>query len=213
VTIPTPPSLPALATVTDVANRMPRELTAAETTRSAFLLTDASERIRSFTKQTFNLIQTAEVIAPVDNQIILPQRPTISIDGLARVDPTGNAYMPYSIYTWDGAQTIMLGPPSAVINAPEFWVDNDWFWRNVTYLVTYTHGYSVIPDKVVGVCATMVMRVLLAPGSPGVVGETIGGYSYRMADGVPLAAISMTSDDEEVLKPFCARKNRTIEFR
>lgn len=213
MTIPTPPSLPPLATVTDVANRMPRALTSDEETRAGFLLTDASSRIRSHCRLTFTQLQTADIIAPVDNQIVLPERPVISVDALARVDPSGNEFMPYSIWTWDGAATIMLGPPSAVVNAPEFWTDSDWFWRNVTYLVTYTHGYPVIPDDVVGVAATMVMRVLLAPGVPGVVGETIGGYSYRMADGVPLAEVTLTSEDEKRLRRYQGRQNRTIEFR
>lgn len=49
--------------------------------------------------------------------------------------------MPFSLWTFDGISRIMLAPPTAVVNAPEYWIDNDWFWRNVTYQVTYTHGF------------------------------------------------------------------------
>lgn len=206
-------SLAPLATVVDVSNRMPRALTTEEQTRATTLLMDASSRVRRHTKQTFNLAQTTEIIAPVDNEIVLPQRPVLSIDAVARVNADGKSFLPYSIWTWDGASTLMLGPPSAVINAPEVWTDMDWFWRNVTYQIKYTHGYSVIPDDVVGVVAGMVMRVLMAPGSPGVISETIGGYSYRMADGYPSAQVSLTADDVEILRDYRGRRNRTIELR
>ncbi|MEU7096058.1 hypothetical protein [Kitasatospora aureofaciens] len=206
-------SLTPLATVTDVANRMPRALTTAEQTRATTLLVDASSRIRAHCRQAFTQVQTTEIIAPVDNQIILPQRPVISVDAVARVNADGRSFMPYSVWTWDGKATLMLGPPSAIVNAPAVWTDMDWFWRNVTYQVTYTHGYSVIPDDVVGVAAGMVARVLMAPGSPGVISETIGGYAYRMADGFPTAQVDLTSADEKILKSYCGRRNRTIELR
>lgn len=206
-------SLPPLATVVDISSRMPRPLTTEEQTRATTLLMDASSRVRAHTRQSFSQLQTTEIIAPVDNQIVLPQRPVVSIDGVARVNADGTSVLPYAIWTWDGASTIMLGPPSAVINAPEVWTDMDWFWRNVTYQIKYTHGYSIIPDDVVGVVAGMVMRVLMAPGSPGVISETIGGYSYRMADGYPSAIVSLSADDEKILRPYLARRNRTIEMR
>lgn len=206
-------SLPPLATVVDVSSRMPRPLTTEEQTRATTLLMDASSRVRAHTRQTFSQIQTAEIIAPVDNQIVLPQRPVISIDAVGRVNADGTSILPYAVWTWDGASTVMLGPPSAVVNAPEVWTDMDWFWRNVTYQIKYTHGYSIIPDDVIGVVAGMVMRVLMAPGSPGVISETIGGYSYRMADGYPSATVSLSADDEKILKPYLARRNRTIELR
>lgn len=207
-------SLTPLAAVSDVAALMPRAMTSDETTRAAALLSSASSRIRGVTRQDFTQSQTTNIIAPIDNQIILPQRPVISVDAVGRVNADGKTILPYSVWTWDGAATLMLGPPSAIINAPEVWVDSDWFWRNVSYQITYTHGYSVIPDDVIDIAASMVMRVIMAPGSPGVVGETIGGYSYRIADGFPSAMVSMTGDEEKFLiKKYGARRNRTIELR
>jgi hypothetical protein len=192
---------------------MPRALTSAEQTRAATLLVDASSRVRAHCRQSFTQVQTTEIIAPVDNQIILPQRPIISVDAVARVNADGKSFMPYSVWTWDGKATLMLGPPSAIVNAPAVWTDMDWFWRNVSYQIQYTHGYAVIPDDVIGVVAGMVLRVLMAPGSPGVISETIGGYSYRMADGFPTAQVDLTSADEKILKEYCGRRNRTIELR
>lgn len=202
-----------LAVVSDVAARMPRPMTTDEQTRATTLLIDASSRVRSHTRQTFTLGQSTNVISPTDGQIVLPQRPVVSVDSLGRVNADGKTILPYSVWTFDGIATIMLGPPTAIINAPEVWTDSDWFWRNVTYQVTYTHGYDVIPEDVVGVTAGMVMRVLMAPGAPGVIGETIGGYSYRIADGYPTAVVAMTDEDREILKPYRGRRNRTIELR
>lgn len=43
-------TLPALATIDDVAARMPRAVTNDEMTRSQTLLVDASSRVRGFTR-------------------------------------------------------------------------------------------------------------------------------------------------------------------
>lgn len=59
----------------------------------------------------------------------------------------------------------------------------------------------------------MVVRVLLAPGTPGIQSETIGGYSYRIQDGYPVGMVSLTSDDERALARYMGRRNRTIEIR
>lgn len=207
-------SLPTLAQVSDVQARMPRPMTTAEQTRAGVLLMDASSLIRGKIRQDFTQAQSTMDIAPVDDQIILPQRPVVSVDALGRMSPDGKTVTPFSLWIFDGIATITLAPPSTVINAPEFWITNDWLWKNVVYQVTFTHGYATVPDDVTGVCASMVMRVLLAPGSPGVVGETIGGYQYRIADGFPSAIVAMTADEEKtLLKKYGARRNRTIEFR
>ncbi|WP_157536538.1 hypothetical protein [Kitasatospora mediocidica] len=159
------------------------------------------------------MAQSVEILSPTDNQLILSQRPVASIDSISRVNADGKSLIPYSVWTWDGLATVTLSPPSSIVNAPEIWADNDWFWRNISYQITYTHGYSVIPDDVVGVTAGMVLRVIMAPGSPGVISETIGGYSYRMADNFPTAQVELTAADIAILRPYRGRRNRTIEMR
>ncbi|TQF03928.1 hypothetical protein E6W39_18940 [Kitasatospora acidiphila] len=207
-------SLPILAQVADVQARMPRALTTEETTRAGVLLVDASARVRAHVRQTISRTQTTAIIPPNDNQIVLPERPVISVDAVARVNADGKSFMPYSVWTFDGRDTLMLGPPSAIINAPQVWTDMDWFWRNVTYQIQYTHGYATIPDDIVGIVASMVMRVIMAPGSPGVQSETIGGYSYRMMDGYPTAIVTLSTDEAKYLtRVYGGRRNRTIELR
>jgi hypothetical protein len=207
-------SLPTLAQIADVQARMPRAMTTEETTRATTLLVDASARVRAHIRQTVSQAQTTVILAPNDNQVVLPERPIISVDAVARVNADGKTFMPYSVWTFDGRDTLMLGPPSAIINAPEVWTDADWFWRNVTYQIQYTHGYTTIPDDIVGIVASMVMRVIMAPGSPGVQSETIGGYSYRMMDGYPTAIVTLSSDEAKYLtRVYGGRRNRTIELR
>jgi hypothetical protein len=193
---------------------MPRLMTTAETTRATTLLVDASARVRAHVRQTISQTQSTAILAPNDNQVILPERPVISVDAVARVNADGKSLMPYSVWTFDGRDTLMLGPPSAIVNAPAIWTDMDWFWRNVTYQVAYTHGYVTIPDDIVGIVASMVMRVIMAPGSPGVQSETIGGYSYRMMDGYPTAIVTLSADEAKYLtRVYGGRRNRTIELR
>lgn len=189
------------------------DFTPAQTARATGLLLTASARVRAHCRQDFTLEQTTKIFSTTDNQIVLPQRPVVSVDAVARVMADGHTFTPYAVWTFDGIATVMLGPPSAVINAPEIWTDVDWFWRNVTYQVQYTHGYATAPDDIVDVCANMVQRVMAAPGSPGVQSETIGGYAYRMADGYPAGVVTLTDDDKEALRQYRGRRNRTIELR
>lgn len=204
-----------LATTDDVKAKMPNQtLTPAQEARAQNLLVSASVKIRSHTKQDFTKAQTTEIIPPVDNQIILPQRPVVSVDAVGRVNPDGITVTQFALWTFDGLATILLGPPSTIVNAPEFWIENDWFWRNVTYSVQYTHGYDVIPEDVVDVCAEMVYRVLSAPTtSQGLDGEMLSGYSWRGDGTVPIGRVSLIDDDKDVLEKYCGRKNRTIELR
>lgn len=208
--MPNPIPAPALAQLSDVEARMPRALTSEEQTLCTALLSDASAAARAFTHQYFSLETTTERIRPVDQEIQLPELPVVSVNSLARVDIMGNGTIPYAIWAFDGLDTILLGPVSQIVNLPAILIDQSWIYRSVMYEINYTHGYSTIPDDVVGVVAGAVVRVLLGP-QPGVVGETIGGYSYRVVDGYRPGLISLTPEDKDVLKRYRGRRNRTIE--
>lgn len=206
-------SLDPLATIDDVVARAPRALTPDEANRATVLLGSASNRIRRWTGQDFTAGQSTIITPTVDNQIILRHRPVISIDHVGRMNPDGVTDMTFALFTFDGIDRIMLGLPSAVVNAPEWWTDVDWYWRNITYRVTYTHGYAEIPDDVVDVCSQMVVRQVCKPGTEGATSEMIGGYSYRLQADYPAGYVQMTQDDKDMLRPYRAAKNRTIELR
>jgi len=65
-------------------------------------------------------------------------------------------------------------------------VDNEWPEGIQIIRVTYTHGYAVIPDDIVGVCARAASRAYQAglsaaalSGVVGVTGLTLGDYSVQ----------------------------------
>lgn len=200
-----------LAVLDDVENRMPRALSDAEVTRVPFLLQDASSQVRRHTRQYFSLVTTTDNLKPINGVINLPEHPVVSVNSLARVNVTGDGITPYALWVFDGNYNIYLGPIDQIVNAPIIWAEENWLYRSVMYQVNYTHGYTDVPDDIVSVTANMVVRVLLS-GNPGVSSETQGTFSYTMQPGFVPGQVSLTSDDKNVLKPYRARRNRTIEM-
>jgi len=119
---------------------MPRDLTDAEVDRASALLTDASTQARKFARQYFSLETTTERIRPVDSKIELPERPVVSVNSLARVNITGVGTTPYSIWAFDGLDTVFLGPISQIVNMPAVLTDQSWIYRSVMYEIHYTPG-------------------------------------------------------------------------
>jgi hypothetical protein len=74
-------SLPPLADVSDVTDRLPSTISVEEV-RIGALIADASSAIRRYTKQDFTQRQTTVGIRPVGNKIKLPQKPVISIQSI-----------------------------------------------------------------------------------------------------------------------------------
>ena len=106
-------------------------------------------------------------------------------------------------WVFDGVDEISIAESTAsgVINLPEAWYDFGAFPG--TFTVTYTHGYSAIPDDVVMVAANAVISVLQAPTiAAGVIGETIGPYSYRMERSGGGLAVALTQADLNALRDY-----------
>ena len=69
-------------------------------------------------------------------------------------------------------------------------VDDDWAVGPQILEITYTHGYAVIPDDVVGVCTRAAARAYQAGLAAAAVGAvsgvtsmTLGDYSYSLGSG------------------------------
>jgi hypothetical protein len=199
-------SLPPVATTDDVQARiLPRILTDAELTRAGVLLKDVSAKIRRYTRKSFIAItdDVIEIKAP-DGIIKLPGRPIVSVSEVVAL--SGNESIIANIivgwWTFDGIDEVdATDGGSALINLPEDWNDSNAFPG--TYRVTYTHGYAEVPDEVVSVAANAVLGVLTAPTvAAGVVGETVGDYSYRMDRAGTGLAVALTDSDLEDLNDF-----------
>lgn len=206
------PTLPPLAGVSDVTDRLPTSLTVEEK-RVASLIIDASATIRRYTKQLFTLQQTTKGIRPVGNKIKLPQKPVISVDGITVQLPNSLTSATIPGWYWDGSsQEIWLTDGGSIINLAEelvFALE----WQTPTCMVTYTHGYAIIPDDVIGVVCSMVTRLVTAPGLGGVISETVGEYSYRLSDAAAQGPMALTDAEKKVLDDYRPKKVNTAELR
>ncbi len=210
-----------LAVDQDLKDRLGRDLTAAEAARSPALLKDASAKIRSYTKQQFTKVEgDVIVLRPVGSHLRLPQRPVLSVDVIVAVGGAGlpDVTVPPGCWQWDGVDLVELWPlnPDVWLSLPTDWAQYGQ-WGPDTYRVTYDHGYETIPDDVVAVCCTMVLRTLTSPTSTeGLVSESIGQYNYQYGQGPgrqsPGPTVKMTDDDRNELAHY-RRKATSIQLR
>lgn len=196
--------MPALASATDLEVRLGRELTEPETLRVDALLDDASAAVRSYTRQTFDLVEDDEVVLRAQGGVVcLPQRPVVTVTSVAVIG--GSEALPgFTIvdYLFDGVDTIRIGEGAAVINMPEAWYDDEDGYPG-TYRIAYTHGYETVPADVVRVVCGMVLRTLTAPTmAGGVTSETVGPYSYRMDTPGTGLSVALTAADRTELSAY-----------
>jgi hypothetical protein len=203
-----------LATVADVQARYPATLSTADQARVQALLGDASSVIRAYTRQQFTSSQTTDRIRPIGSKALLPQRPVVSVDAVAIVDvlQANNLLpIPLSAWIWDGGSEIWLGQMDVVLNLPEDVLD---LYRYNTPLlqVTYTHGYAAIPDAVVAVTCSMVLRNFDLPGAQGVASQQVGPYGYRLSPTGQDGILALSDSERAALAPY-RRQLATVELR
>lgn len=202
-------SLPPLAALADVTNRLPGAVSV-DPTRATALISDASAVVRSYTKQQFTTSQSTERIRPIGFRIKLPQRPVVSVDGLSLL--LNNATpAPFPGWYWDGSDEVWLLGESQIINLAEELLYTLRYETPVAE-ITYTHGYDTVPDDVVAVVCSMVTRTLTAPGLGGVVSEGVGEYTYRLSDTAVQGALTMTESEKAVLSSY-RKRTTAIEAR
>lgn len=191
----------ALTDLTALEARIGRPLTADEAARANVLLADASALVRSYTGQDFTRTDNQTVVVRAQQgEIRLPQRPVIDVTAVVAIGAGGAPDLPIVGWQWDGLDLIRTSTDSPIINLSELWRDEDVDAYPGTYRVTYSHGVTVVPPDVVAVVARMVLRTLTAPTvAGGVVGETIGPYSYRTDGSGVGTAVVMTDEDRKML--------------
>lgn len=190
-----------LASLTDLSDRLGRPLTAAEEARAQALLTDASAKVRAYTKQNFTRTDNATVVVRAQQgEIRLPQRPVIDVTAVVAIGAGGAPDVPVVGWAWDGLDIIRVITDSPIINLPEDWYDDVEAYPG-TYRVTYSYGDAQVPDVVVAVVARMALRTLTAPTmAGGITGETIGPYAYRTDGSGVGTAVLMAEEDRQELK-------------
>jgi hypothetical protein len=129
----------------------------------------------------------------------------------------GGLGVPDITVTWfifDGIDKITIpdAGASGIINLPEAWYDVEWF--NETFKVTYNHGDAATPQTVKSVLCTAVISLITLPTmAAGVVGESVGPYSYRMErTGGGMGVALKQYADMSLLDKYCVGRNNTIQL-
>lgn len=198
-------SKPPLATIDDVTERLGRPLTDAETMRANRLLMDASAQIRRYCRKDFLYHENDVLDIQGDGSVIkLPYRPVVTVSSVIAISGRPDIPdIPVSWWIFNGIDEISIAESTAsgVVNLPEAWYDYGAYPG--TYQVTYSHGYPEVPDEVVMVTANAVIAVLLAPTmAAGVIGETVGAYSYRLERSGGGLAVALGQSDLDILNDF-----------
>ncbi|MFF8412808.1 hypothetical protein [Streptomyces omiyaensis] len=191
----------ALADISDLEARLGRPLTAAEAARAQALLDDASAEIRTFTGLSFARVDDDEVVLRAQlGEIRLPQRPVIGVKSVTAIGAGGAPDVAVVGWGWDGLDIIRVSSGIPSINLPEAWYEEDTAAYPGTYRVVYSYGDATPPAIIVTVACRMVLRTLTAPTmAGGVVGETIGPYTYRTDGSGVGTAVTMTEEDRKML--------------
>jgi hypothetical protein len=206
-------SLPPLAEVSNVIDRLPSTVSIEEA-RVTALIADASSAIRRFTKQDFTRRQTTVGIRPIGNKIKLAQKPVISVQSITVRLPGSvtDALIPGWYWDGPGSDEIWLTDGGSIINLAEeltFALE----WQTPICQVTYTHGYDIVPDDIIGVVCSMVTRLITAPGLGGVISENVGEYSYRLSDAAAQGPMALTAAEKDILKDYRPKKSSSSELR
>lgn len=190
--------LEPLATVSDLAKRLGRDLSASDEERADLLLQDASAAVRNYTGQQFTLGQTTITAFPRNGRIRLGQRPIVSIDDVVDADANPLSHQ-------------LVGKDSVQVGVTiDEWQRNGSYRGAVT--VTYTHGYEDgPPDTIVGIVCQIAGRALGRPAdSAGLTGESIEGYSYTVGTAAASGAFGMLPDERRTLDRYARRAGTAV---
>lgn len=217
---PPPPGRPdALATISDLEDRLGRDLTDDEARRAEPLLRDASAQVRRYCRQDFDLTRgDVAVLRPVGADLVLPQRPVLAVSSVAAIPGDGQPDIVMSGWEWDGLDCVKIagfGWRTAI----DYDLEWDFVgWWASTYRVIYDHGYATTPDDVVGIVCGTVNRVLVAPSMvEGMLSERVGPFGYTLqqgSSGAPGPSVRLTQADRDALADAGYRRTAdTIQLR
>lgn len=179
--------------------------------RAKALIGDAEALVEAWSGHALSSRTSTVTLAPNGSVLSLPSPPIQSVDAVSLVDSFGTR-VPLVAGAWlfDGVRNVRVDIRSAgwVINLPEMALE-----AIASYEVTYTHGLaegSPILAVARVVVANMVNRTITAPSVvDGMVGETIGGYSYQLQQGRGGSGggVSLTSGDKQTLREVGLRES------
>lgn len=210
-------SLSNFATTDDVAALLQRDLTTAELAWANRLLTQASDVVRRYTRQTLNFVQGETITLPGNwgNTITLPQRPIVAVNSVLingatpsyqlwkTLDDTlyisTGAYQPdFGVLLWGG--NALWGPAGS--NTGPQATGASWQGPQANIVINYDHGYETIPGDITNVTAGLVALAIASP--VGVEQEKIGGYQVKYSRS-EAGGMTLQAADKEVLNYYRKR--------
>jgi len=149
-----------------------------QTVAAELVLAGATAAIRRHTGQTISRVtdDVAVLQGTWARELVLPQWPVVSVSAVQL-----NGF-PVATGTWilSGGSKLYRGN-LPIFNGPDDWGGDmflsSWLGPMASIRVTYTHGFSTVPDDVRSICLAAAGRVVSNPA--GLNSETIGNYSYQ----------------------------------
>jgi len=193
----------AFATPDDLADYLGRADRFGDPTeyrQAVMLLNLASAEIRAWTRQTIDLVSNDAVTlaGTWSSALELPERPVVSVSSVAldgQALTAGSGYERVGASLHIGASLVLSGRGSLHQGATGARAGY-WGGPDVTVAVTYTHGWSTIPDVVRS--ATLAIAARMVGGSLGVRQESIAGYSVTYMN--PGATATLTDPEKASLQ-------------
>ena len=167
-------------------------------------LNRASERVRSYTGQTISRVIDDVKNVPVRNLVaFMPQLPA---DKPTVVKFDGVTFLENTAWYWDPIQYRLCGI-NPYITSGNF---SGWWWRqNDKYVtVTYSHGYTTVPDSIKEIVCTIAFRMSKTPDAAegGTRQEGAGGVNITYASETLSSGANLTSSEKAALDRVVPRR-------
>lgn len=170
-----------LATPAQLAERMGTP--PSDPARADAALTDASATVRAATGQDFTRAATDSILRARCGEVRLPQRPVLEVTAV-----TDTAGAEVAWWEWDQLDRLRLDPGYPVV------------------VVSYDHGYDVIPDDIVAVTCSVAARALATPPEDaGVQSRSITNYSESFGAVGAAGPAGLFNDERAVLSRYQRR--------
>ena len=174
------------ASTSDLATRLGRSFTAAETAQAAAILDDATAYLQS---QIGQLVEAGEAtvtipVDPCDRRIRLPQWPVRSVDSVL---VNGCEVTDFEIR--DGFLSRVAGWPAALSTDPSSLVLSAYGYEFCAVTITFSYGLAVVPPELVSWACVLAAGVIGqvtrsgALSAAGVSSERVDDYAVNYETG------------------------------
>lgn len=131
----------------------------------------ASSIIRDYLQQEITpVVGDVVVLDPIDNHVFLPELPVTAVTLFETYDRATGVWSVADPKTY--VASTRLGVVTALAGSGVLWPADPGTWR-----VTYNHGFTVVPDGLMGVCVSLAARIYVT--EDGIDLERIGGYQVK----------------------------------